>query len=454
MADALRALLPSIEEHENLANIENYIAQGGYETLKRVIKEMSPEDVTNVVKEANIKGRGGAGFPAGQKWSMCADRYPRYVLANADESEPGSFKDRKLLEGDPHRVIEGMILTSYALGVNLGYIYMRGEFFHIYDQVEQCLLEAREKGFLGQNILGSDFSLDIYPHPGAGAYICGEETGLIESLEGNRPYPRLKPPFFPAAVGLWGQPTILNNVETFSDVTLILKNGAEWFLNLGTEDTSGTRLIGVSGHVKSPGLYELSPGITLREVIYEVAGGIRGDKQLKAVIPGGISAPVLTPDEIDTTMELGKLGSIGTMGGTGGVIVMDETVSIIDVMLNASNFARHESCGQCTPCREGTPWMNDILRRIHDGDGRIEDIELLLDICVQIHGRTVCPFGMAPAVWPIRTFLIKYYPEIKASIEQKKAVVLPVEQSYLKQDEGYEAMGGPGNFRLKEQVLG
>ncbi|MBT5873720.1 MAG: NADH-quinone oxidoreductase subunit NuoF [Candidatus Latescibacteria bacterium] len=454
MADASRALLPSIEEHDDLANIEKYIAQGGYETLKRVIKEMSPDDVTNVVKEANIKGRGGAGFPAGQKWSMCADRYPRYVLANADESEPGSFKDRKLLEGDPHRVIEGMILTSYALGVNLGYIYMRGEFFHIYDQVEHCLLEAREKGFLGKNILGSDFSLDIYPHPGAGAYICGEETGLIESLEGNRPYPRLKPPFFPAAVGLWGQPTILNNVETFSDVTLILKNGAEWFLKLGTEDTSGTRLIGVSGHVKSPGLYELSPGITLREVIYDVAGGIRGDRQLKAVIPGGISAPVLTPDEIDTTMELGKLGSIGTMGGTGGVIVMDETVSIIDVMLNASNFARHESCGQCTPCREGTPWMNDILRRIHDGDGRIEDIALLLDICVQIHGRTVCPFGMAPAVWPIKTFLIKYYPEIKASIEQKKAVVLPVEQAYLKQDEGYEAMGGPGNFRLKEQVLG
>lgn len=442
-------LLHDIDTIPNLSDIDVYIEHGGYRTLEEALKTKKPEDILNEVKEANVKGRGGAGFPAGQKWSLCANRFPRYLCCNADESEPGSFKDRKLLEGNPHQVIEGMILAAYALGINLGYIYIRGEFFQILDSMEHCLNEARRKGYLGKNILGCGVDFDLYPHPGAGAYICGEETGLIESLEGNRPYPRLKPPYFPASVGLWGQPTILNNVETFADVQLIVQNGGAWFKQYGTEDTSGTRLIGVSGHVKKPGLYELDPSVTLRQVIYDVAGGIRNDHKLKAVIPGGISAPVLTPEEIDVTMELGAMGKIGTMGGTGGVIVMDETTSMVDAVLNASSFARHESCGQCTPCREGVPWMNDILRRIKNGAGRPEDVDLLFDICNQIHGRTVCPFGMAPGVWPVRTFLVKYYPEFRASIEQQKCVVLPVEEAYLRKDQYDFIPPLPGNFKLK-----
>lgn len=448
MADIQRILTHEIDTISNLADIDVYIEHGGYQTIEKALKTMKPEDILNEVKEANVKGRGGAGFPAGQKWSLCADRYPRYLLCNADESEAGSFKDRKLLEGNPHRVVEGMILTAYAMGIHLGYIYIRCEFFQIYDQMEHAFAQARERGYLGKNILGTGFDLELYPHPGAGAYICGEETGLIESLEGNRPYPRFKPPYFPASIGLWNQPTIINNVETLSGVALIVQHGAEWFKQIGTEDTTGPRLFGLSGHVKNPGLYELDSSVTLRELIYDVAGGIREDRKLKAVIPGGMSAPVLTPDEIDTTMELGALAKIGTMGGTGGIIVMDETTSIVDAILNASTFARHESCGQCTPCREGVPWMNDILRRIKHGQGHPEDIELLLDICGQIDGRTICPFGSAPGVWPVRTFLVKYFPEVKASIEQKQCVVLPVEESYLKQG-AYEFVPPvAGNFKL------
>ncbi len=450
MASALSILTSSGSATSDPGDIDTYIAQGGYQALQKALTTMSPAELIDEIKASGIKGRGGAGFATGMKWNLCADRFPRYLCTNADESEPGSFKDRLLLESRPHQIIEGMIITSYAMGINLGYIYIRGEFFQILDQIEVALKGARLKGFLGPNILNTDFSLDLYAHPGAGAYICGEETGLIESLEGNRPYPRLKPPFFPAAIGLWGQPTIVNNVETMAQVTTIVDMGADSYKKIGSEDdTTGPRLFGLCGHVKNPGIYEYDSDVTLRELIYDAAGGIRDGHELKAVIPGGISAPILTPEEIDTPMGFGALGKLGSMGGTGGIIVMDETTSMVDALLNASSFATHESCGQCTPCREGVPWMNGILRRIRNGKGRPEDLELLLDICKQIHGHTVCVFGQAPGVWPVRTILIKYWPEFKASIEQKRLVILPVEESYLKPDQYEHIPPVPGNFRLK-----
>ncbi|MBI4553255.1 MAG: NADH-quinone oxidoreductase subunit NuoF [Candidatus Latescibacteria bacterium] len=446
--DASRCILTrEMETIPNLTDIDIYIQHGGYQTVEKALKMMKPEEVVKAVTDSGLKGRGGAGFPTGRKWSLLANRFPRYLCCNADESEPASFKDRKLLEGNPHRVIEGMILTSYANGINLGYIYIRGEFFQIIEQMDRAFAQAYERGYLGKNILGTGFDLDLYTHPGAGAYICGEETGLIESLEGNRPYPRLKPPYFPAAIGLWQAPTIVNNVETMADVALVVEHGADWFKGFGTEDSTGSRLFGLCGHVKKPGLYELESTITLRSLIYDVGGGVRGDKKLKAVIPGGISAPVLTPDELDVTMEFGEMAKAGTMGGTGGVVVMDETVCMVDALLNISMFARHESCGQCTPCREGMPWINDMLRRIEQGHGRQEDIDLLLDVCFNIEGRTVCVFGQAPGVWPTRSFIVKYLPEFQAHIEQHKCVVLPVEESYLRKEN--VEMLGVGVFRAK-----
>ena len=451
MANPISILTKELSSNPNLADIDVYIASGGYKSVEKVLKTMSLEEIINEIKNSGMRGRGGAGFATGMKWGLCAERFPRYLCVNGDESEPGSFKDRLLLEGNPHRVLEGMIITCFALKINLGYLYMRGEFFQIIDQVEHCLQQARSRGYLGKDILGSGFDLELYPHFGAGAYICGEETGLIESLEGNRPYPRLKPPFFPAAIGLWGQPTIVNNVETMAQVERIIDMGAEAYKQIGTSDTTGPRLFGLCGHVKKPGIYEYESTITLRELIYDVGGGIPGDRKLKGVIPGGISAPILTPLEIDVSMEFGAMGKIGTMGGTGGVIVMDETTSMVDALLNASSFARHESCGQCTPCREGVPWMNDILRRIKNGQGRSEDLELLLDICTQIHGRTICVFGQAPGVWPVRTMLVKYWPEFKACIDQKRLVILPVEDAYLKPDQYEFIPPVPGNFRIKPE---
>lgn len=452
METPLEILTAEPSSSTNPGDISAYMANGGYSAVKKALKQMSPADLIEEIGASGIKGRGGAGFATGMKWNLCADRYPRYLCTNADESEPGSFKDRHLLESRPHQIIEGMIITCYAMGINLGYIYIRGEFFQIIDQFESALKDAREHGFIGTKILDTSFDLDLYVHPGAGAYICGEETGLIESLEGNRPYPRLKPPFFPAAIGLWGQPTIVNNVETMAQVATIVEMGSESYKNIGSEDdTTGPRLFGLCGHIKKPGIYEYTSDVTLRELIYEAAGGIRDDNQLKAVIPGGISAPILTPEELDTPMGFGALGKLGSMGGTGGIIVMDETTSMVDALLNASSFATHESCGQCTPCREGVPWMNAILRRICNGKGRDEDLDLLLDICKQIHGHTVCVFGQAPGVWPVRTILVKYWPEFKACIEQKELVVLPVEESYLRPDQYEHIPPVPGNFRLKAE---
>lgn len=451
MADPRQILTYEIDTIPNLADIDVYIQHGGYQTVEKALKTMKPEDIVKEVSDSNLKGRGGAGFPTGRKWSLLANKFPRYLCCNADESEPASFKDRKLLEGNPHRVIEGMILTCYANGINLGYIYIRGEFFQILKLMDRAFAQAYERGYLGKNILGTGFDLDLYTHPGAGAYICGEETGLIESLEGNRPYPRIKPPYFPAAIGLWQAPTIVNNVETMADVALIVQNGAAWFKSFGTEDTTGTRIFGLCGHINRPGLYEHEPAITLRSLIYDVGGGLPGDRQLKGIIPGGASAPILTPDEIDVTMEFNAMVKVGTMGGTGGIIVMDETVCMVDVLLNISTFASHESCGQCTPCREGVPWMNDILRRIEDGQGRPEDIDLLFDICSNTDGRTVCPFGTAPAVWPVRSILTKYRPEFEAHIREHKCVVLPVEESYVRK-ENLEVLG-VGSFRVKSAAV-
>ena len=452
MAAPLEILTADPTAGADPGDIDAYMASGGYGAVRKALTTMSQAELIGEINASGIKGRGGAGFSTGMKWNLCADRYPRYLCANADESEPGSFKDRLLLESKTHQIIEGMIITSYALGINLGYIYIRGEFFQIIDQMEAALADARKRGFLGTNVLDTGYDLELYVHPGAGAYICGEETGLIESLEGNRPYPRLKPPFFPAAIGLWGQPTIVNNVETMAQITTIIEMGAEAYKEIGSEeDTTGPRLFGLCGHVKKPGIYEYDSNVTLRELIYDAAGGIRDDNRLKGVIPGGISAPILTPEEIDTPMGFGALGKLGSMGGTGGIIVMDETTSMVDALLNASSFAAHESCGQCTPCREGVPWMNDILRRIRNGAGREEDLDLLLDICKQIHGHTVCVFGQAPGVWPVRTILVKYWPEFRACIERKELVVLPVEESYLRPGQYEHIPPVPGNFRMKTE---
>ncbi|MBW1872689.1 MAG: NADH-quinone oxidoreductase subunit NuoF, partial [Deltaproteobacteria bacterium] len=342
-------------------SLATYQADGGYTALKKAL-EMKPEEVIEVVKASGLRGRGGAGFPAGLKWSFVpkeSDK-PKYLCVNADEGEPGTFKDRYIMELDPHAIIEGSAITCYAFGSNVAYIYVRGEFKLPIKRLEQALAEARQAGLVGKNVLESGFDFEMWVHPGAGAYICGEETALIESNEGHRGMPRLKPPF-PAVVGLFGGPTVVNNVETLAFVPHIINKGADWFAGLGPEKNGGTKLYGVSGHVKKPGIYELPMGTPLREIIYDHCGGIRNDRELKAVIPGGSSTPVLTADEIDVNMDFDSLAKIGSMLGSGAIIVMDQTTCMVRAITRLGKFYAHESCGQCSPCREGVPWIHKIL---------------------------------------------------------------------------------------------
>ena len=366
-------------------------SRGAYVTAKKVISSVKPEEVTNAVLASNLRGLGGAGFPTGKKWQYIPkdNKKPVYFVVNADEGEPGTFKDRYILERDPHGLIEGIIISAFAIGSHKSYIYIRGEYVEPCRRLQSAVDEAYAKGYLGKKIFGTGFDLNVVVHRGAGAYICGEETALLESLEGKRGLPRLKPPF-PATVGLFGCPTIINNVETLACVPHILKNGAEWFVKLGTPTNGGTRLFSVSGHVKKPGVYELPMGIPLREIIYQYADGIRDGHQLKAVVPGGLSAAVLTPDEIDVKMDFDSLKAVGSMGGSGGVIVMDETTSMVEALKITMQFFAHESCGQCSPCREGTGWVHRILERIVSGKGRPRDIENLLDIGKYMGGTTIC----------------------------------------------------------------
>jgi NADH-quinone oxidoreductase subunit F len=407
------AVLTRNFDRESLFRIETYVETGGYAALRKALKDMTPAQVLAEVKAASLRGRGGAGFPAGMKWGFVpqAAGTPRYLCVNADEGEPGTFKDRYILAHTPHLLIEGIALACFAVGIGTAYIYIRGEYEILARRLEGALEEARANGFLGRNILGTEFSLDVYVHRGAGAYICGEETALLESLEGKRGHPRLKPPF-PASVGLFGRPTVINNVETLANVPAIVLNGAAWFLELGQPKDGGTRIFGVSGPVVRPGIYELPIGTPLRELIFTHAGGLKDGKTLKAVIPGGLSAPLLRADEIDVALSSEAIAAAGSMMGSGAVIVIDESTPILDVLVRVTKFYSHESCGQCTPCRIGTAWINKTVRRIAAGGGRPSDLDEIVRLAENIKGRTLCPLGDAAAL-PILGIVRKFRSELE-----------------------------------------
>ncbi|MDA0813333.1 MAG: NADH-quinone oxidoreductase subunit NuoF [Verrucomicrobia bacterium] len=409
-------------------SIDKYLEEGGYNQLIKAVK-MERAAITNEVKASGLRGRGGAGFPTGVKWTFIppTNTKPVYLICNADESEPGTFKDRYILHQDPHQLIEGMAISSYAVGAKLAYIYVREEFPEAAKILERAIDEAHEKGFLGQGICGTDFELEIYVHRGAGAYICGEETGLIESLEGKRPYPRIKPPYFPAALGLWMSPTIVNNVESLCHVKHIMEMGGEAYAKLGTPRNTGTRILCVSGDVQKPGYFEVQVGkVTLGELINDMCGGLKPGRKLKAVIPGGSSAKVLRADETfkvkqgdemvelkieDIPMDFDTLAACGSMAGSGGVIIMDDSRSMAWVLNNINSFYAHESCGQCTPCREGSLWMKKITDRIVRGEGTPDDVDTLESVAYNIDGRTICAFGEACA-WPTESFIAKFREEL------------------------------------------
>ena len=395
---------------EGLHTMKVYEELGGYQSLKKAFAQ-KPDEIVEAVKASGLRGRGGAGFPTGLKWSFLAkDVFPRYLCCNADESEPGTCKDRELLLKNPHLLIEGMILCSYACRIETGYIYMRGEFQDLSFIMDKALEEARAKGYLGKNILGTGFNLDIYTHLGAGAYICGEESALLNSLEGGRGEPRMKPPF-PAVEGLYSKPTVINNVETLCVVPYIVNEGAEKYASFGTEKSKGTKLVSVSGHVKKPGNYEIEMGTPTSELIYNLAGGIRNDNKLKAFIPGGSSVPMLPADKVDTTYDYESLAAAGTMLGSGALIVIDDSVNIVETTLRLISFYMHESCGKCTPCREGTRWLYQIVERIMQNNGQLEYIEKLEDICGNMSFKTFCPLAdacVAPVVSSIQHFRSDY----------------------------------------------
>jgi NADH-quinone oxidoreductase subunit F len=408
--------------------IATYLEGGGYDQLKKALK-MEPSAITDEVKKSGLRGRGGAGFPCGVKWGFIppTNTKPVYLICNADESEPGTFKDRYILHQDPHQLLEGMAIACFAVGAKLAYIYIREEFPEAAQIVERAIAEAKEKGFLGKDILGSGFDLEIYVHRGAGAYICGEETGLIESLEGKRPYPRIKPPYFPAAMGLYLCPTIVNNVETLCHVKHILEMGGEAYAQTGTRNNTGTRILCVSGDVRKPGYFEVEVGkVTMGELINEMCGGLKEGRKLKAVIPGGSSAKVLRADETftvgrgdearqlsiwDIPMDFDTLAACGSMAGSGGVIVIDDSRSISWVLNNINAFYAHESCGQCTPCREGSLWMKKITDRVVSGKASPSDIDTLYGVAKNIDGRTICAFGEACS-WPTESFVEKFRDEL------------------------------------------
>jgi NADH-quinone oxidoreductase subunit F len=379
--------------------IDVYLQHDGYRALEKALKEMTPETIIDEVKKSNLRGRGGAGFPTGMKWSFVPkdSSKPKYVICNADESEPGTCKDRPLMEMDPHQMIEGITIAGRAIGAKMGFIYIRGEYRYVLDIVQTALDEAYARGYLGQNILGSGFDFDLVVHTGAGAYECGEESALMESLEGKRGYPRIKPPF-PAVVGLYGCPTIINNVETLSTVPAILLEGGEKYASRGTPKNGGTRMLCVAGHVNKPGIYEVSLGMNMKKFIYETAGGIANGKKLKAVIPGGSSCPLMKADEIDIPMDYDSVAKAGSMLGSGGMVVMDEDTCMVDMARRIMHFYAHESCGWCIPCREGTAWLRKMLERFHAGLGRAEDIDLVGELAKNMLGRTFCPLGDAAAL--------------------------------------------------------
>jgi NADH-quinone oxidoreductase subunit F len=401
-----------------------YLQHRGYEGLKKAVR-MPPDEVISEVKKSALRGRGGAGFNAGMKWSFVPKQTQKakYVVCNADESEPGTCKDRVLMEYDPHQLIEGIIIAGYAIQAHQGYIYIRGEYRYLMEILDRAIGEAYAGGYLGKNILGSGFDFELVTHTGAGAYECGEETALLNSLEGYRGYPRVKPPF-PAVVGLYGCPTIINNVETLSNVPHVVLNGGEWYAKLGTPNNGGTRLFALSGHIERPGIYELPMGFPLRRMIEEVGGGVWKGRKLKAVIPGGSSCPVLTADEVDVPMDFDSLAKIASMLGSGGVVVLDEDTCMVKAAWRIMKFYAHESCGWCVPCREGTAWLKALLERFHGNGGLPEDVDTALDVSYNILGKTLCPLGDAAAM-PTISILKKFRHEFE---EHLKLAYCPFEE--------------------------
>ncbi|MBM3216264.1 NADH-quinone oxidoreductase subunit NuoF [Candidatus Poribacteria bacterium] len=431
--------------------LDVYRKHGGYASLEKVFA-IPPDDHITLVKDSGLRGRGGAGFSTGMKWTLMNRQIePRYLCCNADESEPGTFSNRYILQNKPHMLIEGIIACCWALGIHTAYVYCRGEFTLAKKRLDAAILEAYAAGILGESVAGSGFALDVYTHSGAGAYICGEETGLIESLEGKRGQPRNKPPF-PAVQGLFMKPTCVQNVETLSNLPFIVNNGLDWYKGMGSVYTdvprtagdpvnTGTKLYCVSGHVEKPGVYEVELGITAQDLI-DMASGVRGGNRVKAVIPGGSSAPVLTPYELDCPLDFTSLGLAKSMLGSGGIIVMDETVCTVSALLNLMEFYAHESCGQCTPCRSGTPWVRDITKRIEAGHAKPGDIEQLIDVANQIANvdtftwNTICVFGIAVS-WPAVSFARKFRPEFEAHILNGECTVLPLEEAITPPEQNY-----------------
>ncbi len=409
---------------DNTWRLADYVKRGGYSALTRILTEkVSPETVISEVKKSVLRGRGGAGFPTGLKWSFMPRVFPidKYVVCNSDEGEPGTFKDRDILSYNPHSVIEGMAIAAYAIGASRGYNYIHGEIWAIYKRFEEALDEARAAGYLGQNILGSGFDFELFAHHGYGAYVCGEETALIESIEGKKGQPRFKPPF-PASFGLFGKPTTVNNTETLGSIPFIMSMGGDAYLEAGKANSGGTKIFSVSGHVNRPGNYEVPMG-TPFSTLLELAGGVRGGRKLKAVIPGGSSAPVVPADMMmDTTMDYDSIAKTGSMLGSGAVIVMDESTCMVKALERLAFFYYEESCGQCTPCREGTNWMYRIIHRIENGQGRPGDLDLLKDITPNIMGRTICALGDAAAM-PVQSFLKHFGDEFAYHIEHKQCLV-------------------------------
>ena len=414
----------TLEKSEAPWKIDEYRKLGGYEMLEKIIREQTPPDeIIEQVKISNLRGRGGAGFPTGLKWSFINRTTPeeKYVVCNSDEGEPGTFKDRDILRYNPHQLIEGMIICGYVIGGGAGYNYIRGEFVEPTRRFEAALEEARAAGYLGKNILGSGWDFDLHTHLGAGAYICGEETALLESIEGKKGQPRFKPPF-PAQFGLFGKPTVINNTESFASVPMILSEGGEWFRDIGVENSGGPKLFSVSGNVNRPGNFEVPLGTPFSELL-DMAGGMRDGRKLKAVIPGGSSAPVIPGDiMMDLNMDYDSIQNAGSMLGSGAVIVMDDTNCMVKVLDRISYFYYEESCGQCTPCREGTGWMHRVIHRIETGKGKPEDLDLLEDVAAKIAGRTICALGDAAAL-PVASFIQHYRDEFQYHIDHKKCMV-------------------------------
>lgn len=404
----------------NSDEIDVYIERGGYQALAKALKEFEPQALVNLVRESGLRGRGGAGFPAGVKWSFLPKGvYPRYLVCNADEGEPGTFKDRVLIEDDPHGLIEGIIISSYACEVEHAFIYIRGEYVFGAERLEQTVAQAYQRGYLGKNILGSGYDLELTVHRGAGSYVCGEETALLTSLEGDRGHPKLKPPF-PASQGVYRKPTIINNVETLFNVPFIVEHGAEWYKGFGTERSAGLKLFCISGHVNKPGVYELPLGTPMMTLINDYAGG--PSKPIKTVIPGGASTPMLSPDVLRAlTLDYEAIATAGSMLGSGAVIVVGEGTCILRLVERLAEFYRHESCGKCIPCREGTDWLYKIMHRIEHGQGREEDIDLLLDICNNISGKCFCPLGDA-ALGPVTSSIKHFRDEYLYHIQEKRCI--------------------------------